>query len=82
MQTAIPNCTATPRQSNIEDILDYLNIGNGITCLDALRMFHTTELRHYISELRKMGISIRGEWENDGNGKRYVRYYLDKKATI
>jgi hypothetical protein len=42
-------------------ILEYLLKGNTLTTLDCLRLFHSTELRVYISHLIKRGYNITGE---------------------
>lgn len=57
-QTQIDNVT----KSTEDMILDYLLRGHSLTTLEAWRLFHTSELRHYIAKLRKRGYGILGEW--------------------
>jgi hypothetical protein len=46
-------------ETNTEDtILKYLLQGNHITVNDCQRLFHSTELRHYIARIRKRGYLI------------------------
>jgi len=50
-------------KANTEDrILEHLMYGGSLTTLECQRLFHTSELRHYISEIRKRGYDVIGEW--------------------
>lgn len=51
-----------PETTGAEDkILEYLMRGNSLTVNDCLRLFHTTELRKYISNLKAKGYGISAE---------------------
>ena len=59
------------------EILKYLRSGRPLTNQSAYHLFHTTELRVYISRLRKRGIDIKGEWcENIDGTVRYKEYWI------
>jgi hypothetical protein len=52
-----------------------LQKGKSLTVLDALKMWGTTELRHYIAELRKEGYKIKREWVRRGK-KMFIKYSI------
>lgn len=43
-------------------IENYFKSGKELTVLDAVKLFHTIDLRKYISILRQRGMNISGEW--------------------
>ncbi|MFA5381943.1 MAG: helix-turn-helix domain-containing protein [Candidatus Micrarchaeia archaeon] len=45
-----------------DKILDYLLRGNSLTTLECQKLFHTSELRHYISRISKRGYATTGKW--------------------
>lgn len=65
-------------KSNEDEILDYLLHGNSLTTLEAWRLFHTSELRHYISRIIKRGYNVVGEWIEVNNKTKVKRYRIEK----
>ena len=63
-----------------QKILEYLmKPKTYLTTLDALKMFHTTELRKYIAELRSEGWPIKSEWMYaDDSDKRWKEYFIPR----
>lgn len=61
-------------------ILDYLMHGNDLTTLSCQRLFHTSELRHYIARLRKRNYGIIGQWKTESDGYRFKRYFIAQKS--
>jgi len=43
-------------------ILKWLKAGHVLTTATAWELFHTMDLRHYISELKRSGVKIKKEW--------------------
>lgn len=65
------------KQKNTEDlILEYLLRGNSLTTLDCWRLFHTSELRHYIARIRKRGYDVKDEWLKTDNGEHIKKYWI------
>lgn len=64
-----------------EKILIYIQNNGGISSLEAAKKLNITKLTTRISELRKAGISINGEWVNPEHGERYMRYTIPKKGS-
>ncbi len=62
---------------NEDKILDYLMRGGKLTVNDCQRIFHTTELRRYISLIRKRGYNIVDKWVVR-NGYRIKEYWIEK----
>jgi hypothetical protein len=61
------------------DILSYLEAGNTLTPLEALKRFQCMRLASRISDLRNSGVRISSEMrENLDTGKRYAEYFLVK----
>lgn len=64
-------------------IAEYLlSSSTGLTTTECLSLFHTTELRKIMSDLRKEGFVIRTENEThfiNGNKGKHKRYYIDDK---
>ena len=65
-----------------ERIIEYLEMGNSLTGLDALRLFGTMKLATRISEIRKKhpGLDIRDEYVH-ANGKAFKKYWIYKKEN-
>lgn len=59
-------------------VLDYIEKFGSITMFDGFRDLGITKVNTVVSELRKSGYQIKGEWETSQNrsGKpvRYMRY--------
>jgi hypothetical protein len=55
-------------------ILEYLQMANAITPIEALMKFGCFRLGARIHELRGQGHEIKTEWTTDGAGKTYARY--------
>lgn len=65
------------KQKNTEDlILEYLLRGNSLTTLDCLRLFHSTEARHYIARIRKRGYDVKDKWLETENGEHIKKYWI------
>lgn len=63
-----------------EQVLGFLKKHKYMTVQDGIRTLHTTELRHYISQLLKDGYKIGSEFvTNKQDGQRYKRYWLVKE---
>lgn len=72
------NLNETSSASQKRRILEYLKEGNGITSLDALRLFDCLRLASRINDLRNDGWDIKTEMVTDNrSGKRYARYTLE-----
>lgn len=71
--------TDTPNKTdNLSRIRSLLQAGAKITSIIVLRLVGTTEVRHYLSILRKEGLVIRDNWIEQ-NGKRFKEWYLEIK---
>lgn len=55
-------------------VLEYLSSGRGLSGLIAHTVLGVTSLTTRISELRKAGIPITGEWYHDHQNKRFMVY--------
>jgi len=65
-------------KTNLQRIRDLLNGGIRISSILVLRIVGITEVRHYLSILRKEGMIIKDCWiEKDG--KRFKQWYLEFK---
>ena len=73
MEKKLKPCTA--------EVLGFIIYNGSITGQDAIRALHMTELRSRISELKKAGYPIVGQYETkkneDGTMTRYKRYRLE-----
>lgn len=68
----IKNCN-----SQTDQILNYLQAGNVLTSLEALRKFNCLRLGARIYDLRQQGYVINSLMiKDDKSGKRYARYSL------
>lgn len=74
----IKNCN-----SQTDQILNYLQAGNVLTPLEALRKFNCLRLGARIYDLRQQGYVINSFMiTDDQTGKRYARYRLYGKQII
>lgn len=65
------------KNDNLTLIRNLLLEGLRITSISVLKSIGTTEVRHYLSILRKEGLTIKDNWlEKDG--KRFKEWYLVK----
>ena len=79
------NLNETSSASQKRRILEYLkeDKGNGITPLDALRLFGCLRLASRINDLRYDGWNIKTELVRDAqSGKRYARYTLEQEILL
>jgi len=58
-----------------KQILDYLLAGHPLTVGMGAILFHTHDLRVYITRLRRAGIDIEDRWISQ-DGVRFKRYWL------
>lgn len=57
-------------------ILQAMQNGQRLTTQICFRLFHTTELRQYVSRLKRWGHDIRSEWTTNEKGQRFKEYFL------
>ena len=62
--------------SQAQRILEALQSGRRLTCLDILRDFACMNAKGRLFELRRAGHPIVDEWVKTANGARVKRYYL------
>ena len=62
--------------SQCDMILNYLQAGNRITSLEALRLFGCFRLSSRIWDLKQRGIEIKKEWITLKNGKKIMSFFL------
>jgi len=62
--------------SQCDMILNYLQAGNRITSLEALRLFGCFRLSSRIWDLKQRGIEIKKEWVKTKNGKKIMSFFL------
>ena len=58
-----------------KQIEEKLKAGERLTVMSVQQELHTTELRVFISRIRRQGISVASCWKNH-NGKRFKEYFL------
>jgi len=63
------------KNDNLTKIRTLLNGGARLTVLCTLKRIGTSELRHYVSILRKEGLSIKSEWRQN-DLKRWKCYWI------
>lgn len=63
-------------QSQCKQILKWLEAGNGITAIDALRKFGCLRLSSRIFDLREKGVKIITDYTYTKSGKRIALYHL------
>lgn len=63
-----------------KQIAHLFRAGEKLTVLDALKKVGTSELRHFVTELRRAGMDITSNWTK-ANGKRFKVYSLNKPKT-
>jgi transcription initiation factor IIE alpha subunit len=63
------------KNDNLSLIKCQLEKGKRITSISVLKSIGTTEIRHYLSKLRKEGLAIKDRWiEKDG--KHFKEWFL------
>ena len=68
------------KPSQRDSILIYLQAGNEITDIEALRLFQCRRLAARILELRKQGYDIKSRMRPLMSGKRVAEYYMEGLA--
>lgn len=63
-------------QSQVKNLIEYLQIHGYITQLVARQVFGIERLASRITDLRKLGHKIHAQRKADVLGKRYTQYYL------
>lgn len=70
------------KDHKIKRILQHFQEGAELTVVEAIRLFHTTELRRVVTELRRRGHDIQSRWCEDvcgdGSVSRFKVYFLSK----
>lgn len=66
------------KRSQCQQILDYLMEGHSITSYEAFTKFGCTKLTTRVSELRRAGANIIGEWDSN-NDSRFIRYRMGEE---
>lgn len=66
------------KTDNLTKIRAFLKGGARITSILILNRVGTTEVRHYLSILRKEGLVVHDRWIEQ-NGKRFKEWYLEFK---
>jgi hypothetical protein len=56
-------------------ILNHLLAGHSLTVQKALFIYRTTELRQYITRIRRSGVTVSDEWMTV-DGRRFKRYFI------
>ena len=59
-----------------QKLVELFEQGRRLTFLEAIKEAGTTSLHSRLSEIRRAGYDVRGEWEKLENGKRVKRYFL------
>jgi hypothetical protein len=54
--------------------------GKTLTVLQAIKQYHTTELRKVICRLKNQGVDIVGEWHEENGKRKYKIYRLNGTA--
>jgi len=62
--------------SQCDLILNYLQEGNRITALKALRLFGCFRLSSRIWDLKQRGVEIKKEWVKTKNNKKIMSFFL------
>lgn len=65
-------------QTQNQQILAYLEAGNTLTGLEALRLFGCFRLPSRIHDLTQRGVAIKRRYITADNGKRVMEYRLNK----
>lgn len=73
------NLNVNQKQSASQNqmILEYLQKGNSITPLEALKLFGCFRLTSRICELEDKGYSFKREWKKLSDGKQIMSYTLN-----
>ncbi len=61
-------------ESQVKEILRYMQQGNELTAIKALNMFQCMRLASRIRDLKDMGIKIADRWITREDGKRFKAY--------
>lgn len=67
--------------SDRQRILRYMLRGGRVSGLNCIKLFHTTEHRKRISELRQDGFIISDEWHTK-DGSRFKVYFIEEKLRL
>lgn len=73
----IPDCNCV----KLKAIENYFKSGKELTVLGGVKLFHTIDLRKYVSILRQQGMNIVGTWVFDP-GVKYKIYKLHKDGSL
>lgn len=66
------------KASQNQRILDYMNSGQRITGLDALRLFGCIRMARVAGDLTDAGEDVRSRWIKTSSGKRVKEYWIPK----
>ncbi len=69
-------------KSQEQAILEYLQDGNSLTPLEALRLFGTLRLGARCFDLKQQGYPICSEMVKGENGKHYAKYSIKPPAPL
>lgn len=67
------------KQSQTDQIVDYMLAGNTITALIALNLFQCFRLAARIADIKRRGYDVVTTMETNENGKRYAVYKIEKE---
>lgn len=67
------------KQSQTDQIVDYMLAGNTITALIALNLFQCFRLAARIADIKRRGYDVVTMMETNENGKRYAVYKIEKE---
>lgn len=65
-----------------QNILEFMKANGSITKYDGFEHLRCTKVDTRLSELRRKGHKIIGEWEKSQSGARYLRYSLDVSEVV
>lgn len=75
------NLNSESSQSQVKMIVAYLEEGNTITSLEALKLFGCLRLASRICDIRERGYDIAKETITLSNGKRVTQYKLNNNGN-
>lgn len=58
-----------------------LKNGERLTVASVSQKVKTSELRHFIAQLKKRGMDIKSNWMTAPNGKRFKQYFLNQQTN-
>lgn len=67
------------KQSQTDQIIDFMLAGNKITAIIALNLFQCFRLAARIADIKKRGYDVMTTFETTENGKRYAVYTIEKE---